>query len=525
MKTTKAWIRIAVISSIVLLAAACGGGGSSGGGGGGGNNVTVPNVVGMTQAAATTAIGGAGLAVGSVTMASSSSVASGSVISENPAAGTSVASGSAVALTVSSGPAQVAVPNVVGSSAQSYTKTITNSGLVVGTVTMVSSTTVASGNVISQSPAAGTMVNSGSAVNLTVSSGPPPGNHYAYVANAGDPSISAFKLDASTGALTAVGAAMPVTGAPTGLQEIRIDPSNKYVYVVSQGDDSVYGYSINADGSLTAIAGSPFGTGIKPQSMAFDSTGAFLYVLNVTGNGSKQSSISMFSVTAATGVLTSLGTTRITAVGAGSLPAQIVTVKSSLYVALTTASAVDLFTINADGSLTESTDPNAPYPTDTGAYGLAVDPSGTVLYTANAGSGSGSISSFKINADGSLTSFCDPNPCALPIPAYGDIGIDPQGKYLFVTEQVGGNGSVDVYPINAAGPTGLDPAVANSPFSTGGNKPNSVSFDSSGKYVFTGNDASANFAEFTLNAATGALTPVTGSPIAAGNNPDFIAVN
>src|SRR5262249_44656548 len=160
-----------------------------------------------------------------------------------------------------------------------------------------------------------------------------------------------------------------------------------------------------------------------PQSMAFDSTGGFLYVLNVTGNGAKQSSISMFSVAAASGVLTSLGAVRITAIGAGSLPAQIVRVKSFLYVALTTASAGDLFTINADGSLTESTDPNAPYPTDTGAYGLAVDPNGTVLYTANAGSSNGSISSFKINADGTLTSFCDPNPCALAIPAYGDIGI------------------------------------------------------------------------------------------------------
>jgi 6-phosphogluconolactonase (cycloisomerase 2 family) len=67
--------------------------------------------------------------------------------------------------------------------------------------------------------------------------------------------------------------------------------------------------------------------------------------------------------------------------------------------------------------------------------------------------------------------------------------------------------------------------VTNSPFATGGQNPNAVSFDASGKYVFSGNDASANFAEFTLNAATGALTPVAGSPIASGNNPDFIAVN
>lgn len=524
MKTIKTWIRIALISSVALLAVACGGGGSDSGGGGGGNNVTVPNVVGMTQAAATTAIGGAGLAVGSVTMASSSSVAAGDVISQNPAAGASVASGSAVTLTVSSGPAQVAVPNVVGNTQAAATTAINAAGLKVGTVTMTSSNSVTAGNVISEDPAAGTMVASGSSVNLTVSSGPPPGNHYAYVANASDATISAFKLDAATGALTSLGAATPVTGA-SALQEIRIDPSNKYVYVISQGDDNVYGFSINADGSLTAMA-APFGTGVKPQSMAFDSTGAFLYVLNVTGNASKQSSISMFSVTAATGVLTSLGTVRITAIGAGSLPAQIVTVKNFLYVALQTAGAVDLFTINPNGSLTETTDPNSPYLADTGTYGVAVDPAGTVLYTANAGSGAGSISSFKINADGTLTPYCATAvPSCLTIPAFGDIGIDPQGKYLFVTEQLGGKGYVDVYPINAAGPTGLGSAVANSPFGTGGQKPNAISFDASGKYLFSGNDASADFAEFSLNAATGALTAVAGSPIASGNNPDFIAVN
>src|SRR2546429_4676150 len=76
--------------------------------------VAVPNVVGQTQAAATSAITGAGLTVGAVTMQSSSTVASGSVISESPPAGTKVANGSPVNLVVSSGPAQIAVPNAVG---------------------------------------------------------------------------------------------------------------------------------------------------------------------------------------------------------------------------------------------------------------------------------------------------------------------------------------------------------------------------------------------------------------------------
>ena len=140
--------------------------------GGSVSTVPVPNVVGLTQAAASTSITGVGLTVGTVTTASSGTIASGNVISESPAAGSSVLSGSAVNLTVSSGIGQVAVPNVVNLTQAAATTSITGAGLVVGTVTTASSGTIASGSVISESPAAGTLVNSGSAVNLVVSSGP-----------------------------------------------------------------------------------------------------------------------------------------------------------------------------------------------------------------------------------------------------------------------------------------------------------------------------------------------------------------
>jgi hypothetical protein len=65
--------------------------------------IAVPNVVGQTQAAATTAITGAGLIVGTVTQQSSSTVASGNVVSESPVAGTNVSSGSTVDLVISTG--------------------------------------------------------------------------------------------------------------------------------------------------------------------------------------------------------------------------------------------------------------------------------------------------------------------------------------------------------------------------------------------------------------------------------------
>jgi PASTA domain-containing protein len=164
--------RIIAISTLVITSGCGGGGGdASGNSGGGASMVAVPNVVGSTQAAATTSITGAGLTVGAVTMQSSSTATSGTVISENPAAAASVTKGSAVALVVSSGPAMVAVPNVVGNTQAAATTAITGAGLTLGTVTMQSSNTVTSGNVISESPAAATSVASGSAVALVVSTG------------------------------------------------------------------------------------------------------------------------------------------------------------------------------------------------------------------------------------------------------------------------------------------------------------------------------------------------------------------
>ena len=135
-------------------------------------NVSVPNVVGLTQAAASTAITNAGLSVGAVTQASSNTVAAGSVISQNPAAGASVVPGTAVALVVSTGPANVSVPNVVGLTQAAASTAITNAGLVVGPLTLTNSATVPAGSVISQNPAAGASVVPGSAVALSISLGP-----------------------------------------------------------------------------------------------------------------------------------------------------------------------------------------------------------------------------------------------------------------------------------------------------------------------------------------------------------------
>ena len=134
--------------------------------------LAIPNVVGMTQAGATSSLSGAAMVVGKIITAASTNVPAGTVIGQNPPAGTNVPPGAsdAVDLTISSG-SQVPVPNVVGQAQAAATTAITAAGLVVGTVTTSASGTVAPGSVIGETPAAGTSATAGSAVNLVVSSG------------------------------------------------------------------------------------------------------------------------------------------------------------------------------------------------------------------------------------------------------------------------------------------------------------------------------------------------------------------
>ncbi|MER2622694.1 MAG: PASTA domain-containing protein, partial [Accumulibacter sp.] len=109
----------------------------------------------------------------SVTQQASTTVPSGTVISQSPTAGASITPGSAVDLVVSSGPVPVTVPNVVGMTQSAATSTITEAGLTVGQIIQQVSETVPVGTVIRQNPVAGTSVQPGSAVDLVISSGDP----------------------------------------------------------------------------------------------------------------------------------------------------------------------------------------------------------------------------------------------------------------------------------------------------------------------------------------------------------------
>jgi serine/threonine-protein kinase len=132
--------------------------------------VTVPTLVGLQQEQAITALNQAGLVLGTLTPVDSDRPA-GTVTKADPPEGTQVDRGSAVALEISSG--NVKVPNVVGVSEGQARATIINAGFDVQVVTQETSS-ADPGEVIAQSPPAGTLLQQGRIVTITVAVAPPP---------------------------------------------------------------------------------------------------------------------------------------------------------------------------------------------------------------------------------------------------------------------------------------------------------------------------------------------------------------
>ncbi|WP_103062826.1 Stk1 family PASTA domain-containing Ser/Thr kinase [Actinomyces qiguomingii] len=133
----------------------------------------VPDVVGVTEEDAATAITEAGLSLGAVTKTYSDSFASGMVISSDPRAGTTVDHSTAVAIVVSLGRQPATIPDVTGMSVADATTTLEAAGLTLGTQSESYSDTVASGLIISSSPSSGDSgYYHGDAVDVTVSKGP-----------------------------------------------------------------------------------------------------------------------------------------------------------------------------------------------------------------------------------------------------------------------------------------------------------------------------------------------------------------
>lgn len=282
---------------------------------------------------------------------------------------------------------------------------------------------------------------------------------FVYVSDPGNNAIDGFSVSNTDGSLSALaGSPFPMGTASGGPASLTL--FGNLLYAAST-DGSIVAFHVAPSGSLTILSGSPFAAGAMPlQILPFSSesvpnTTFFFAADFADANGS----ISGYSLSQA-GVLTPLPGSPVPTLS-GSGPAGMLQGGKFLDVALEHADAIEVFSVSATGGL--SSIPGSPFPAGHGTSSLA---GSGFLYALN-------------SADHTISVFT----------------IDPLA------------GS-------------LAPA-SGSPFSAG-TASGQVLYNNGVLYA---SDPAANAIQvFSVNPMTGALTPVMGSPFAAGAAPVALAV-
>jgi len=341
---------------------------------------------------------------------------------------------------------------------------------------------------------------------------------FAYVVNFSDGNVSGYAINATTGALT------PIPGSPFGADlapvSIAADPRSKFAYVAACGSfcagggenyGGILGYTINATtGALKSINGLGFPPGDPrdyPEGVTVDPAGKFAYV---------SPGLWGYKINASTLALTAVPGSPF-GVGVGSPTVD----PTGRFVYGENQNGIVGYTVSATtGALAPIS--GSPFGSGTNPQGGVVDPTGKFAYVSNYGRNE--VSGYTINANtGALT----------PIPGSpfaagkgtGSLAVDPTGRFAYATNA--GDGTVSGYTINAT--SGALTPVPGSPFAV---VPylTSVAVDPTGKFAYVGNcgdfcsAGSAGVWGYTINATSGALTPIPGSPFAAGSYPISIAV-
>jgi 6-phosphogluconolactonase (cycloisomerase 2 family) len=226
-----------------------------------------------------------------------------------------------------------------------------------------------------------------------------PSGRFVYVSNANSAlGVSAYTADTATGDLTPT--SPPSFSAPGNPSGIAVDPTGRFVYVSLRTFDSVAAFTVDpVTGNLTPTTPATFPAGDGPEAVAVDPTGRFVYVANgletATGN-----SLSAFAIDQAGGGLTPLSPASFPA---GTRPNSVAVdpLGRFVYAANRVSANVSAWTLDAlSGALFQTTP--ATFTTSTSsAISVVVDPSGRFVY---AGHSSNHVGVYRLDPDtGNLT--------------------------------------------------------------------------------------------------------------------------
>ena len=279
------------------------------------------------------------------------------------------------------------------------------------------------------------------------------------------------------------------------------------VYIANQSASSIGGFTIGTTGTLTAVTNSPLSVGYKPLSMVVTPKNTLLYVGAATG-------VFVYFINS-DGSLTVPST--------GSQPAGVFATAMAvspdgqwLVVLDGTTQQLDIFQINSStGALTSVTSP-ATYSINSGTWqpsDIRISPDGTLIFAA-LGTAGDVVFTFNTTTGVATSS----QGLATGDTATGDFGlaVSPKTTYLYIARS-GTKGGVAVYSIGSGG--ALTP-VTGTPFAAGSGT-FSVALDNTGTYVYAANRTDGTVSGYTIvpgtTTAALSLTPLNGSPYASGS--------
>jgi 6-phosphogluconolactonase (cycloisomerase 2 family) len=259
-------------------------------------------------------------------------------------------------------------------------------------------------------------------------------------------------------------------------------------------------------GAFTSTAPATAATGYAyPQDdaeqMVVDPAGRFAYVANLVSNASDEATVSMYTIDPSTGVLTA--TTPAT-VATGFLPQGIAIDPSGkfVYTANSDDNTVSMFTIDqTTGVLTPTTPATVSTGTEASPGFVTVDPTGKFAYVAN--QDVNTISMFTINSSTGVLTPTTPATVASGMSPFG-VAVAPSGKFAYVPDAYDARGGlVSQYGVDSV--TGV--LTPNTPaYVLAGNSPVAVAVDPSSKYAYVVNRNDNTVSMFTIDSTTGNLT-------------------
>jgi 6-phosphogluconolactonase (cycloisomerase 2 family) len=243
-----------------------------------------------------------------------------------------------------------------------------------------------------------------------------PFGRFAYTGDFNGGNISQFKIDASTGALTANGS-ITTGGLP---RNITISPDAKFLYLANQGLTSVQSFAINqSTGALTLI--DSFSVGSALANLTMEPTGKYLFVRNSTGT-------SLLSILLDSSGSLTLASTSPTVSPIGTLATD--PYGRYVFIASGLPNSISTMKLNREngnlaliGTLDLPTLPN----------GIVVHPNGRFLYSANLSDQT--ISTISITPDSGALSLI-----ATTSPRGGSVRyivIDPTGRFAYLADNAG----------------------------------------------------------------------------------------